>query len=152
MINIWIKSKRNVFSSELAKFLIVGALSAIVNFYGRMLFRFFLPFTVSVLIGYLMGTISSFLLNKNFTFKAFDENPYIQFAKFLAVTPSSILLGVFVASFIVRILLYQTLINVHVNWIESLGHLMAIGVTTIYNYLAIKFFCFRKIVIKKPGS
>lgn len=149
MTNRWKKINHKILHSEFFKFLIVGAFSAGVNFFGRILFRSFFSYTVSILVGYLLGTISSYLLNKNFTFKAFDEKPYIQFVKFLVVTPFSILLGVWIAPISVRTLSSLKLIDIPMSWLESVGHLMAISITTIYNFLVIKFFCFRKIIIKK---
>ncbi len=139
------RSGQQVILIEIVKFLIVGTFSATINFFSRMLFRSFFPYVVSVLFGYLSGTISSFLLNKNYTFKAFDESGSVQFGKYLIVTITSILLGMLIATYAVSIILSLELTIIPANYIESLGHLIAIGLTTIYNYLAIKFFCFRKI-------
>lgn len=119
---------------------------------SRMLFRPFSTYAISVILGYLMGTIVSFIFNKTFTFKAYNESPLLQFLKFLLVTPTSILLGSIIASLSVNMLSNLLIPSVPINWVESLGHIMAIGVTTIYNYLAIKFFCFKKVEFKKSDS
>jgi putative flippase GtrA len=143
------KLTNKIFSIEIVRFLFVGGFAASVNFFSRMFFRIFSSYQISVFLGYLFGTVISFIFNKTYTFKAYGENSLIQFGKFILITPTTILLGSIVASYSVKVLSNIPTLDASLSLFESLGHLMAIIVTTIYNYLMIKYFCFRKISKKK---
>jgi len=140
---------QNIFQQEVVRFLLVGGFAAGINFFGRIIFRPYLSYSMSVVIGYLLGTLVSFILNKSLTFKAYNESSLIQLLKFLLITPLSILLGSLIASYSVRLLITIFGSKIPLNYTESLGHLIAIGATTIFNYFVIKYFCFRKIGINK---
>jgi putative flippase GtrA len=139
------KIRRDFVSRQFVVFLISGGICAAVNFFGRFLFRPFTSYVVSVVLGFVLGTILSFILNRMITFRATDQRAAPQVVKFLVMTLGCLVL----AAAIVRALsgLYFML---HVAFItpkqmESLAHLIAIAICTVYNFLAMKYFSFRKL-------
>lgn len=132
------------FSRQFLRFLLVGGVSALVNFGSGHLLRTFLQVVPSVWIAYVIGTISSFFLNKFYTFRVHDEHMALQGGKFVVVGLTSSLIGSGVAWVAMQLL--------HLLWpavldegsVGSIAHVAAIGVTTVYNFLAMKFFSFRR--------
>ncbi len=50
-------------------FLVTGGFAALVNFSSRIVFSFWLNFTVAVVLAYITGMITAFILAKAFVFK-----------------------------------------------------------------------------------
>ncbi|GEM_PF-6082201 len=146
------KVKKLFLSKEFVVFLIIGAMSATLNFFSGFLFRQIFTgkyfYTISIWVGFTAGSISSFILNRLITFKAFDERIINQIAKFAVV----LLFSGIIASGIANILMitYHSLGISFINskQAETLTRLASIGLTTFFNYPAIKFFSFRKINFK----
>ncbi len=56
-------------SRQFLTFLITGAIAATVNFSSRIVFSFWFNFSVSVVLAYLVGMATAFVLAKKFVFK-----------------------------------------------------------------------------------
>ncbi len=56
-------------SHQFLLFLITGGTAAAVNFFSRILYSLWLPFSVAVVLAYLTGMITAFVLAKLFVFK-----------------------------------------------------------------------------------
>jgi putative flippase GtrA len=140
------------FSVQFLKFLLVGGTAALINFLSGLLMREYLipqfP-EVSVGIANIIGAIVSFIFNKIFTFKAADEKTGIQALKFalVAVTASFIAMGI---SWVV-LFVYKSsgITSIDSKMAGHASQVIAIGITTIYNFIAMKFFSFRKITGKQ---
>jgi putative flippase GtrA len=57
------------FSKQFLIFLVTGGIAALVNFFSRMLFNLYWNFSTSVLLAYLVGMFTAFILAKLFVFK-----------------------------------------------------------------------------------
>ena len=152
MIKKITKKVLNLFlSKEFMVFLTVGASAALVNFMGGVLFRAVFPgkyfYTISIWVGNLCGSVVSFIFNKRITFKANDEKIINQVIKFSIVFFCSIAIASGIAN--VAMIIYNSLdISIFtVNQAENIARLLSIGLTTLFNYPAAKFFSFKKITI-----
>lgn len=150
MITRFIKKVFNLFlSKEFMVFLSVGAIASLVNFMGGFLFRAVFTgkyfYTISICLGYLLGSAVSFLLNKMVTFKAHDEKVINQITKYIIVLVVSIAIASGIANTVMIIYHRLKIDMVTVEQMESIARLLSIGLTTIFNYPAIKFFSFKKI-------
>lgn len=136
---------KDFISTQFLRFLLVGGFAALVNFFSRFFFRQFFLYVVSVAFAFSVGTIISFILNKIFTFKSFEERTVVQLIKFIIIAISSIFLATFIAwlGMVVYRLLQISFISS--KQMESIAHIIAIGVTTLYNFLTMKYFSFRKL-------
>jgi len=131
---------------QFVRFLVVGGIAATVNFFSRFFFQMFCPYyTVNVALAFCAGTVVSFALNRFYSFKAFDDHRVHQFVKFLISTGGAILVASAVAWCCMR--LYYALGRTLMSESQAriLAHLAAIGLTTIYNFLHMKFFSFKKL-------
>jgi len=143
-----IKKQKNIISIFCSKqfltFLLIGGTAALINFFSRFYFSLFLPFVASVACAFTAGTIVSFILNKTITFKSYDEHTMIQLLKFILIAIVGILLGSIIAGAIIK--LFRTFNSFFLceKYLESSAHIAAIGVCTIYNFFAMKYFSFRQ--------
>jgi putative flippase GtrA len=144
--------KESFLSVQFLKFLLVGGTAALANFFSGLLIRELFPTLlneVSVVTGYTIGTIISFVFNKIYTFKANDESTTIQAMKFIVVSVTSALLGAGISRLVLVIYEVLGIRTIDLETAKNVSHIIAIGITTIYNFLAMKFFSFKKITLPK---
>jgi len=147
--SIFNKVKKLFLSKEFLIFLFVGGFSAFLNYMSGFLFNLAFEgkyfYTISIWVGYLIGSISSFILNKTITFKANDENVFSQMIKFTIIFFCSLAVSGTIAN-IVMITYHASHTDiVTVKQMENIARFISIGLTTFFNYPANKFFSFRKI-------
>lgn len=135
-------------SKQFLVFLLVGGTAACVNFFSGALVRLYWTsysaYLASVTLGFVLGTIVSFILNRRFTFRASDEAVAPQALRFVVVALGAVLLSIAVASIVLWAWEFAGRVIVTRAQVETLGHLSAIGVSTVYNFVAMKFFAFRR--------
>jgi len=137
--------KTEFLNAQFLRFLLVGGTATGANFFSRFLFRLFTTYEISLLCAYTVGAITSFFLNKYFTFRSREENAVFQAIKFTIVSVIYVFLGTFVAH-IYFVILSVTSLSVPIC--ESLAHMLSIGTCVIYSYLAMKYVAFKKLTIK----
>jgi putative flippase GtrA len=59
---------RSLMSPRFLKFLIAGGVAAAINFGSRMIFSLWLPFSTAIVLAYIAGMITAFVLTKTFVF------------------------------------------------------------------------------------
>lgn len=89
-------------------------------------------YIISSVIGYLSGVFFGFYFNKNWSFNFRDKSPFV-FIKYLSAYLFSLLVSVALLKVLVD---YYTLD-------ARISNALVIGVTTVLNYLAVKFVVFR---------
>jgi putative flippase GtrA len=140
-----------VMKHEFLRFLVSGGIAALVNFlsawcYRRLLKGTLLYFEISVALGYSVGTVISFVLNKFLTFRATTGRTWAQFLRFLLVAAASIGITMVVARLVLwGILLFQDGMADR-QLVESIAHVVTIGVMTVFNYFVIKYVAFARAV------
>jgi putative flippase GtrA len=123
-------------NSSLAKFLIVGGLSTILNylcFYA--LINLYVDYRISSALGYISGLIFGMYLNKNWSFESQQS--------LLKITPSY--LTVYFVSLGTSLLFLNFLVE-SLNIPESISNIGAIGLSTVMNFIGLKLFVFKKAV------
>lgn len=136
---------KNFVSKEFMRFLLVGGCAASINFFSRCFFRMFFPYVLSVALSFSLGTIASFIFNKTYTFKAYDERATIQFAKFIVIAASSVVFASFIVYAGMKVYDFLNITFIARPGMESAVHLIAIGMMTIYNFLTMKYVSFRNL-------
>ncbi len=134
---------------EFGRFLVVGAIAALGNLlsawgYRRLSNGARFSFEASVVLGFSVGTVVSFLLNKTFTFQAHEGKTWRQALRFVLVSIVSITISTVVAHvvFLGCITLPPLAANKH--HAEIMAHMLTIGVMAIFNYFTIKHVAFAK--------
>ena len=124
---------RNFLSKEFILFAIVGVSNTVINFIVYAILVFFnMPYLIANVIGYGVGMLNSYLLNKNFVFQKKEGGSSI-FFKFvlinvITVTVHSILLYFFVSVF---------------GWHKIYSQAFVTIITLVLNYLGNKLWTFK---------
>jgi putative flippase GtrA len=132
---------------QIAKFVFSGGVAAVANIgvgYGaRLVLHGDLAYPASVLAGFAVGTVVSFVLNRTITFAATGGRASQQLVRFVLAA----VLGAGIAAALATGMLYvlrRALGGVFADTILATGaHVAAVGITTVYNFLAMKYFALR---------
>lgn len=129
---------RHFFTKQFLKFLFVGATAALINWISRMVFGFWMSFSMSVVVAYLAGMTSAFCLNRRFVFPDSNRPVQKQIRDFVLTN-----LVAFPLVWIMSIQLNKLLIEFgFTTYSESLAHLVALSLPTVVSFLIYKFFTF----------
>ena len=127
--------KLKISNNQFFRFVIVGSISTIINYSSFYLFYTFLTinYVVSSATGYVTGLLVGFVINKNWTFGA--EGQYRKFIfTYLIIYILSLLIGVMFIRFLVE----------ELEIMPEIANIMVIGVTTLTNFIGVKFLVFKK--------
>ena len=118
------------------KFIIIGVVSTLINYgvFFALYSWFDIHYVVSSGIGYVIGLLVGYLFNRNWTFTddKSDEKTK-EFVLYIAVYGVSLLLSLGTIALLVDSL----------AWNPLLANVIAIGVSTITNFVGLKFFVFK---------
>lgn len=96
-------SSMRYINSEFNRFILIGALNALVTYLIYILYLFFLPYTISYTFAYVSGIFISYYLNTRFTFKS--EIRLFKALKYPVVYLVQYCLGIFLLYVLVEIFL-----------------------------------------------
>lgn len=94
-------------------------------------------------IGYMLGSVWSYTMNKYFTFQC-KGNGMLAAVKFVINVIVCYLVSYAVAKPVTMHILTRLLPDISVNRIEKTAFIAGMGLYTILNFLGQKYFCFRK--------
>ena len=133
--------KENLSTQEQAiRFIAVGGFSAIVDFGSTALFTFLFGWsdTISKSLGFVLGTLTAYFINRRWTFQAEASTK-----RFLMT------MAAYVLTFVVQVGLYK----VSIPWLEEYGlnefmvrlisFVIAQGTATVLNFLTQRFLIFK---------
>jgi putative flippase GtrA len=128
---------------EFGRFLTSGGLAAAVNLASAWTCRsavgpgrFVLE--ISVVVGFMMGTVTSFFLNRSFTFRINQGNMSRQFRRFFAVGVVSSLIAAILAHFIASLLQWLADLAHVESSVHGAAHGATIAIMAVANYFLIR--------------
>ena len=128
--------------SEFIHFLIVGGFSAGVNFISRIGFSEFVSYRYAVLLAYIIGMLTAFLLSKHYVFEKSGRSSKDELRDFTIVNIFAViqvwLISVTLAEYFFPYLSFNF-------YPEEVAHLIGLGIPVISSYFGHKYFSFKKI-------
>ncbi len=123
------------------KFAMVGVINTIVGTTVMFVFYnvFHFSYWVSSASNYIIGSIISYLLNKNFTFR-FKEQKYWSLLRFVF----NILTCYLLAYGIAKPVMHWILTGFSQTIQENVSMMLGMGLFVVFNYLGQRFFTFKK--------
>ena len=123
------------------KFAMVGVINTIVGTTVMFVFYnvFHFSYWVSSASNYIIGSIISYLLNKNFTFR-FKEQKYWSLLRFVL----NILTCYLLAYGIAKPVMHWILTDFSQTIQENVSMMLGLGLFVVFNYLGQRFFTFKK--------
>lgn len=121
-------------------FLVSGGLAACLNWGSRFLFSVFVRFEVAVVLAFMVGLLSGFILMRLFVFNGTGKPIVPQVGKYIAVNLFALLQTLIISLMLARWLLPSLGVVEHV---EALAHLVGVLVPVVSSYFGHKFLTFR---------
>jgi putative flippase GtrA len=128
-----------VIPRQLLLFLMAGGLAALANFGSRIGLSLLLPYVAAIVIAYLIGMTTAFVLNRAFVFTG-AANPVGQQAwRFVLVNAAAIAQTIAISLLLARWLLPAAGVTAHV---ETIAHGVGVVVPVFTSYLLHKHWSF----------
>jgi len=124
---------------EFILFVAAGGFAALVNFVSRIIFNFWFSFEVSVVLAYLIGMITAYILTKIFVFKAKSVGLVSSSIKFTIVNILAVLQTYFISVY----LYYWLNNNINFDYNKEIAHFVGIAFPVITSYIGHKYFSFK---------
>jgi putative flippase GtrA len=121
-------------------FLITGGLAACVNFFSRILLSFWFSYSTAIVIAYLFGMTTAFLLNKVFVFRKADNALHHQLFWFCVVNLAAVLQTLVVSLLLVELIFPSIGFHWHV---ETTAHAIGVAVPVVTSFFGHKKLSFR---------
>lgn len=127
--------------TEFAQFLVVGGVAALVNFIARIVINHFVSFAVAVVLAYIVGMLTAFILSKLYVFEESGRHHLHELRDFTIVNLFAAAqvwgISVGLAEYVFPAIGYQF-------YAPELAHLIGLSVPAITSYFGHKHFSFRK--------
>lgn len=124
---------------EFILFVAAGGFAALVNFVSRIIFNFWFSFEVSVVLAYLIGMITAYILTKIFVFKAKSVGLISSSIKFTIVNILAVLQTYFISVY----LYYWLNNNINFDYNKEVAHFVGIAFPVITSYIGHKYYSFK---------
>jgi len=127
---------------QLISFIIIGLTATLFDFIIYEFLSTILPYTISKIISFIMGSILTYLLNKFFTFKQ-PVHSTAELIRFFSLYGTTLVANVFVNYLALTLL--PDFVGDFLSWsyIVILAFVMATGVSTILNFTGQKLWVFK---------
>lgn len=126
-------------TKEFLSFALVGGFAALVNFISRIMLNKLTSYSVAIIIAYLIGMITAFVLSKVFVFKPQRKETSRQIFYFTVVNIFAVIQTLLVSLFLVNMLLPAINYNYR-N--EEVAHFIGICIPIFSSYLGHKHMTF----------
>lgn len=127
--------------TEFAQFLLVGGVAALVNFIARILINQFVSFAVAVVLAYLVGMLTAFVLSKVYVFEQSGRHHLHELRDFTIVNLFAVVqvwgISVGLAEYVFPAIGYRF-------YAPEVAHLIGLSVPAVTSYFGHKHFSFRK--------
>jgi putative flippase GtrA len=127
--------------SEFFQFLIVGGFAAGINFISRIGFSELVSYRYAIILAYLIGMITAFLLSKHYVFEKSGRKYKDELRDFTIVNIFAViqvwLISVGLAEYFFPYITFN-------YYPEEVAHLIGLGIPVISSYFGHKYYSFRK--------
>ncbi len=146
---------RRALLEQIAKFVFSGGVAALANlgvgYAVRRALTGDLVYPASVLAGFAVGTAVSFVLNRRITFAATEGRASRQLVRFVLAAVVGIGIAAALATGILALLRLGLRGVIDDSALATAAHVGAVGITTVYNFVAMKYFALRVDAAPEPA-
>jgi putative flippase GtrA len=123
------------------RFVVLGGCAAAANWLSRFPLEYFMSFSVSIVLAYIVGMVIAFTLFKRYVFPS-SSRPLADQAKFFVLVNIAGVIQVWGVSMVLVSYLFPAIGFVG-PLVEPIAHGIAIGIPTISSYFGHKFLTFK---------
>ena len=126
--------------SRPVKFLLVGGFAAGVNFFSRILLGKWMPYVTSIVLAYLLGMATAFVMNRLFVFSNAKNALHHQVFWFVAVNAAAVVQTLIVSVLLANIVFPRMGFVWHP---ETVAHAFGVMIPVVTSYLGHKHLSFK---------
>ena len=131
---------RKLTSIQFSKFLLAGGIAAGANFLSRFAFSLLFPYAIAIVLAFVVGLATGFLLMRTFVFSARGQSPRRQALSFVAVNMAGLGVTLAVSICVSKLV---ALVSPHSQQLnDAIGHLAGITAPVLMSYHAHKHVTF----------
>jgi len=134
---------------EFVRFVVSGGIAACINIGVRIPLGLVLPYSVSIVVAYLIGMTTAFVLARLFVFEATDHPTAVEYARFTMVNVVALLQVWLVSLFLEQIVFPRWGMIWHP---KTVAHAIGVMSPVITSYYGHKFFSFRGRIMEGDKS
>jgi putative flippase GtrA len=124
---------------EFFRFLLVGGIAAAVNIGARYVFNLWISFEMAVLVAYLFGVVTAYMLSRRYVFVATGRKAHEEFLRFGLVNVVAAAQVWLISVGLVRLLFPALSFTWHA---EDIAHCIGVAAPTITSYFGHRHFSF----------
>lgn len=127
--------------NEFLQFLFAGGIAALVNFFSRIILNQFFSFSTSIIIAYILGMITAYLLMRFLVFKSSSTSYHKSSIYFIVVNLLAVL-----QTWLISLFLFYTILprlDIHF-YSKEISHAIGVLFPVITSYYGHKYFSFRR--------
>ena len=128
------------FSKQLLLFLVTGGTAALVNFGSRIAYNELMPFSYAIVMAYLTGMVTAFILAKWLVFTQSEQSVGRSALLFTTVNVLAILQTWLIS---MGLSIYALPAVGVIHWAPEIAHMVGVVVPVFTSYLGHKHFSFR---------
>ena len=129
--------------TEFMQFLLVGGFAALVNFISRIFINEFVNYRIAVVLAYVVGMLTAFILSKIFVFETSGRHHLHELRDFTIVNILAViqvwLISVGLAEYLFPAIGFNF-------FAPEVAHLIGLAIPAITSYYGHKYFSFRKAI------
>ena len=122
-----------------ALFLFAGGIAALVNILSRIAFNWLMPYEVAIVVAYLCGMTTAYLLNKRFVFASSGRGVASEYTRFALVNLAAVAQVWIVSVGLARLVFPAISFIWHA---ETVAHVIGVTIPVFTSYLGHKHFSF----------
>lgn len=127
-------------TAQFLHFLLAGGIAAAANYGSRFVFSIWLPYSAAIVLAYLVGMFTAFILMRNKVFTASRQPLRVQIVRFTLVNVVAAFQTLVISLALARWLLPAMGVTEHA---EAIGHLIGVVVPVVTSYFGHRFLTFR---------
>jgi len=131
---------KNLISNKFLIFLITGGIAALINFGSRVIYNIFVNFSYAVILAYLTGMVTAFILVKKYVFNKSIQKLHKSIIFFSLVNLVALAQTWLISMSLAYYLLPHFGI---VDYVLEISHAVGIAVPVFTSYLGHKYFSFK---------
>ena len=132
--------KKRTVTKEFTGFIFVGAIAASVNFLSRIIFNLWMNYSFSIILAYVTGMVTAFLLMKTFLFRSSKQGNITSIFFFTLVNVAAVFQTWAISIILQQYFLTQLGFTSHIN---EIAHFFGVIAPVFSSYIGHKYLSFR---------
>jgi putative flippase GtrA len=125
--------------NQFAGFIVAGGIAAIANFLSRMVFNLFIGYAMSIILAYLVGMVTAFLINRHAVFAPSGKSMRVEAVWFTLVNILAVAQTLIISLVLVNVVFPELGMQTHPR---EIAHAIGIIVPVITSYFGHRHWTF----------